>query len=50
MIDIGPQYKRDDEFTRRLRWQQSWYRARVLRVAHGLDAWPLDRLIPGGAS
>ena len=43
MIDIGPQYKRDDEFTRRMRWHQSWYRARVLRVAHGPGPLPSSR-------
>ena len=35
MTDIGPQYKRDDEFSRRMRLHQSWYRAHVLRVPYG---------------
>lgn len=43
MIDIGPQYKRDDDFTRRMRWHQSWYRARVLRVACGVGPTPSSR-------
>ena len=43
MIDIGPQYKRDDDFTRRMRWHQSWYRARVLRVAYGAGPSPSSR-------
>ncbi len=43
MIDIGPQYQRDDEFTRRMRRHQSWYRARVLRVACGTGPSPSSR-------
>ncbi len=43
MIDIGPQYQRDDDFTRRMRWHQSWYRARVLRVACGTGPSPSSR-------
>ncbi len=43
MIDIGPQYKFDDEFTRRMRWHQSWYRARVLRVRHGTGPKPFSQ-------
>lgn len=35
MIDLGPQYARDDEFTARMRLHQSWYRAERLRVACG---------------
>ena len=40
MIDIGPQYKGDDEFSRRMRWHQSWYRAHVLRVPYGTGPFP----------
>lgn len=43
MIDIGPQYEGDDEFTRRMRLHQSWYRARVLRVPHGTGPSPSSR-------
>ncbi len=43
MIDIGPQYQRDDDFTRRMRRHQSWYRARVLRVACGTGPSPSSR-------
>jgi hypothetical protein len=43
VIDIGPQYERDDDFTRRMRWHQSWYRARVLRVAYGHGPSPSSR-------
>ena len=32
---IGPQYGEDDDFTRRMRLHQSWYRDRVLRVPYG---------------
>ena len=47
VIDIGPQYERDDEFTRRMRWHQSWYRARVLRVPHGTGPTPSSRTLYG---
>ncbi len=33
--DIGPQYPRDNAFTRRMRFHQSWYRARVLQAPMG---------------
>ena len=46
-MDIGPQYERDDEFTRRMRWHQSWYRARVLRVPHGAGPTPSSRTFYG---
>lgn len=34
-IDIGPQHRQDDPFTARMRFHQSWYRARVLKVPYG---------------
>ena len=33
--DIGPQYYGDSPFTARMRFHQSWYRARVLGVPYG---------------
>ncbi len=47
MIDIGPQYQGDDDFTRRMRWHQSWYRARVLRVPHGTGPRVTSRTLYG---
>ena len=41
-LGIGPQYDRDDKFTRRMRLHQSWYRSEVLRVPYGVG--------PGGKS
>lgn len=35
-LSLGPQYAGDDAFTARMRLHQSWYRAEVLRVAHGV--------------
>ena len=34
-IEIGPQYSKDNPFAARMRFHQSWYRARVLRVPFG---------------
>ena len=34
--DTGPQYAKDDPFTRRMRLHQSWYRAQVLGVPCGV--------------
>ena len=34
-MDLGPQYKRDDAFTARMRFHQSWYRASILGVPYG---------------
>ena len=34
-IDAGPQYGRDDPLTARMRFHQSWYRARVLGLPWG---------------
>ena len=34
-IPIGPQHAGDDEFTQRMRFHQSWYRAAVLGVEYG---------------
>jgi hypothetical protein len=34
-IGFGPQYKGDDQFTARMRFHQSWYRARVLKRPWG---------------
>ena len=31
----GPQYKKDDDFTRRMRFHQSWYRHQQLKVPYG---------------
>ena len=36
---IGPQRGKDDDFTRRMRLHQSWYRDRVLRVPYGTGSW-----------
>ena len=34
-VDLGPQYKKDDAFTARMRFHQSWYRATVLDAPCG---------------
>ena len=47
VIEIGPQYQNDDDFTRRMRWHQSCYRARVLRVPHGAGPTPSSRTLYG---
>jgi hypothetical protein len=39
-IAIGPQYSRDSPFAARMRFHQSWYRARVLRVPCGTGPGP----------
>jgi hypothetical protein len=35
IISIGPQYPKDNLFAARMRFHQSWYRARVLKVPFG---------------
>jgi hypothetical protein len=35
-LGIGPQYIRDNPFTARMRFHQSWYRAKVLKVPWGV--------------
>lgn len=40
---IGPQYGKDDDFTRRMRLHQSWYRDRVLGVPYGTGPWASSR-------
>ena len=42
-VGIGPQYGNDDDFTRRMRLHQSWYRDRVLRVPYGTGPPSLPR-------
>lgn len=37
-IDLGPQYSGDDRLTARMRFHQSWWRARRLNVPAGTDA------------
>jgi hypothetical protein len=34
-MDIGPQYIKDNPFTARMRFHQSWYRSKVLKVPYG---------------
>jgi hypothetical protein len=36
MLDLGPQYPKDDAFTARMRLHQSWYRSAVLKVPCGV--------------
>ena len=43
MYGIGPQWKSDNDFTRRMRRHQSWYRAYVLKVPYGTGPWPWSR-------
>lgn len=43
MIDIGPQYRGDSRFAARMRFHQSWYRARVLGLPCGTGPKPTDR-------
>ncbi len=38
--DLGPQYPRDNRLTAKLRRHQSWYRARVLGMDHGVGPKP----------
>ncbi len=38
MIELGPQYKRDDPFAARMRLHQSWYRAVALGVECGFNS------------
>ena len=33
---FGPQYKRDTQFTARMRFHQSWYRASILKLPYGI--------------
>ncbi len=40
MYGIGPQSKSDNDFARRMRRHQSWYRACVLKVPYGTGPWP----------
>ena len=35
-LGIGPQYIKDNPFTRRMRFHQSWYRSKVLKVPFGV--------------
>ena len=35
-MNIGPQYAKDKRFTARMRFHQSWYRSKVLRVPYGI--------------
>jgi hypothetical protein len=35
-MNIGPQYAKDNRFTARMRFHQSWYRSKVLRVPYGI--------------
>ena len=44
---IGPQYGKDDDFTRRMRLHQSWYRDRVLRVPYGTGPGRSDKTFYG---
>lgn len=39
---IGPQARRDDPFTRRMRLHQSWYRSQVLKLPYGTGPKPGD--------
>ena len=44
MYGIGPQSKSDNDFARRMRWHQSWYRDRVLKVPYGTGPWPRSHM------
>ncbi|MFM8320658.1 MAG: PGN_0703 family putative restriction endonuclease [Chloroflexota bacterium] len=46
-IEIGPQYRPDDPFTARLRFHQSWYRARRLGVPPGVGPKASSKTILG---
>lgn len=35
-LDFGPQYARDNPFTKRMRFHQSWYRVNKLKVPYGI--------------
>jgi hypothetical protein len=39
-MNIGPQYSKDNPFTARMRFHQSWYRSRVLKVPYGTGPKP----------
>lgn len=39
-IDIGPQYAKDNPFAARMRFHQSWYRSKVLKVPYGTGPKP----------
>ena len=42
-VDIGPQHAADSPFTARMRFHQSWYRARVLGVPCGVGPGPTSQ-------
>ena len=39
-MNIGPQYAKDNPFTARMRFHQSWYRSEVLKVPYGTGPRP----------
>jgi hypothetical protein len=39
-MNIGPQYAKDNPFTARMRFHQSWYRSEVLKVPYGTGPKP----------
>jgi len=42
-MGIGPQYPKDNSFTARMRFHQSWYRARVLKAPFGCGPKPSSK-------
>lgn len=45
--EIGPQFPKDPPFTARMRFQQSWYRSRVLKAPCGTGPRPSNRTLYG---
>ena len=46
-IELGPQSPSDNDFARRMRWHQSWYRAHVLKVPYGVGPHRTSRKLYG---